>query len=175
MPARLNLISRITATLARELESELAALIIDAVDGGASVGFTRPLADVDARAWAQELASDVEARRAIVLVARSGTSLRGTVQLRFSTYPNGRHRGEVAKLMVHRSARGEGIGTRLMQAIESEAKLAELRTLILDTETGSDAERLYRRLGWTLAGVIPEYAASPGGGIRSTSFLYRLI
>jgi GNAT superfamily N-acetyltransferase len=168
-------IDRLDSPAAQAAVDELAALIVDAVDGGASVGFLRPLAEADARNWAEGLALDIESDRAIALVARRDGNVQGTVQLRFSTYPNGRHRGEVAKLMVRRSGRGQGVGTRLMEAIEHVAKEAGLRTLILDTETGSDAERLYRTLGWTPAGVIPEFAASPNGGLRSTSFFYRLM
>jgi GNAT superfamily N-acetyltransferase len=153
----------------------LAALIVDSVEGGASLGFPRPLAVADARAWAEGVAAAVEARRVMVLAARRDGAICGSVQLGFATYPNGRHRGEVAKLMVRRDARGRGVGTRLMAAIEAAAKEAGLRTLFLDTETGSDGERLYRTLGWTLAGVIPEFAASPEGGLRSSSFYYRLI
>jgi GNAT superfamily N-acetyltransferase len=160
---------------ARVEVDRLAALLVDSVEGGASLGFPRPLAAADARAWAEGVAAAIESKRVIVLVARLDGDICGSVQLWFSTYPNGRHRGEVAKLMVDRDARGQGIGTRLMAAIEAAAKEAGLRTLFLDTETGSDGERLYLTLGWSLAGVIPEFAASPEGGLRSSSFCYRLI
>jgi len=153
----------------------LARLIVDAVESGASVGFLRPLALADARRWAAEVAADVEAGRALLLAGSRRGVLCGSVQLRFASSENGRHRGEVAKLLVHRELRRRGVGTMLMEAVETAARAAGLRTLLLDTETGGDAERLYRRLGWTLVGSVPEYAVSPAGGLSSTSFYYRLI
>jgi GNAT superfamily N-acetyltransferase len=139
------------------------------------VGFATPPTIEEARAWAAGVAADVDARRALLLVARRQGAICGTVQLRFPSSGNGRHRAEVAKLMVHRAGRARGVGTRLMGAVEAAAKAAGRRTLVLDTETGSDAERLYRRIGWTYVGAVPAYAASPAGGLRSTSFFYRLL
>ena len=76
-------------------------------------------------------------------------------------------------MLVHRRARGRGVGAALLQAAEAEARAANKSLLVLDTVTGSDAERLYRRLGWQLAGVIPDYALLPRGGLCSTSYYYR--
>ena len=168
-------IERLDGVAVAAAEDELAALIVDAVQSGASVGFARPPTDAEARAWVAGVAADVEAGRAVVLVARRPDAICGTVQLQFASSQNGRHRAEVAKLMVHRTARSRGIGTLLMTAVEAAAKSAGLRTLMLDTETGSAAERLYQKLGWLLVGVVPEYAASPAGGLRPTSFYSRLI
>jgi ribosomal protein S18 acetylase RimI-like enzyme len=168
-------IGRLDGAAVAAAADELAGLIIDAVTGGASVGFARPPTDADARAWVAGVAADVEAGSAILLVARLHGAICGTVQLRFASSENGRHRAEVSKLMVHHAARSRGIGTRLMGAVEAAATAAGLRTLVLDTESGSDAERLYQGLGWNLVGLMPEYAESPAGGLRSTSFYYRLI
>lgn len=168
-------IDQLDADAASAAVDQLAALIVDAVAGGASVGFARQPGAAEARAWASGVAADVAAGRALLLVAGRPGPIHGSVQLRFAPSENGRHRAEVAKLMVHRSVRSRGVGARLMGAVEAAARSAGLRTLVLDTETGSDAERLYRRLGWTFAGSVPEYAASPAGGLRSTSFYYRLI
>jgi GNAT superfamily N-acetyltransferase len=97
----------------------------------------------------------------------------GTAQLRLAQLPNGRHRAEVAKVLVHRSARRRGIATSLMNAIEGIA-LAEGRTLlVLDTITGSEAVPLYTKLGWTRAGEIPEYAGLPSGELRPTTIFFR--
>ena len=168
-------IDRLDGAAVAAAADELAGLIIDAVTGGASVGFARQPAAADALAWVAGVAADVEAGRAIVMAAWRPGAICGTVQLRFASSENGRHRAEVAKLLVHRSVRSRGIGTRLMDAVETAARTAGLRTLVLDTETGSDAERLYQRLGWHRVGTVPEYAMSPAGGLRGTSFYYRLI
>jgi ribosomal protein S18 acetylase RimI-like enzyme len=89
--------------------------------------------------------------------------------------PNGKHRAEITKLMVHTAARGQGIGQALMQAIEQEARLAGRTTLILDTRKGDPSEQLYLKLGYTRAGVIPEYARSADGSLHTTVFMYKLL
>ena len=110
-----------------------------------------------------------------MLGAWAGERLVGTVQLRYAQLPNARHRAEVAKLLVHRSARRRGIGRSLLSEIERTA-LAEGRTLlVLDTLTGTDAERLYETLGWSKAGIIPEYAALSDGDRRPTAIFYRIL
>jgi GNAT superfamily N-acetyltransferase len=167
-------VERLDGPGAQAVVAGLAGLIVDAVDGGASLGFPRPLAEADARRWAERVAAEVAGNEAMLFVARNGGGVSGTVQLRFSSYPNGRHRAEVAKLMVHRDARRRGLGRLLVTSAEAAARAGGLRTLVLDTETGSEAERFYASLGWTLAGIVPEYAASPLGGLR-TSIYYRLI
>jgi GNAT superfamily N-acetyltransferase len=97
----------------------------------------------------------------------------GTVQLRLASYPNGRHRAEVAKLLVHSSWRRRGIATELMRAAEREAAAAGVWLLYLDTETGSGAEPFYRGLGWTEAGVIPDFAYGPDGRLSPSTFFYK--
>jgi GNAT superfamily N-acetyltransferase len=152
---------------------ELAALLLDAVDGGASVGFVRPFTLEAAAAWWRGLRADVAAGRLIVLAARADGRAVGTVQLRLAQLPNARHRAEVAKLLVHGTARRRGIGRALMAAIEEVAR-GEARTLlVLDTETGSDAERLYQSLGWTRAGVIPGYAVHSSDDTCPTTIFYK--
>jgi ribosomal protein S18 acetylase RimI-like enzyme len=168
-------IERLDGGAALAVAGDLAGLIADAVAGGASVGFLSPPGDREALAWAEGVAAEVESGRALLLVARAGGVVCGSVQLLRASSPNGAHRGEVAKLLVRRDARRQGIGRALMEAVEAAARAAGLRTLVLDTETGSDAERLYRLLGWTAVGTIPEYAASPAGGLRKTSIYYRLL
>ena len=111
----------------------------------------------------------------LLLGAWLDDALVGTVQLHPSVMPNGRIRAEVAKLLVLRSARRQGLGRSLMEAVEALARERGRTTLVLDTQTGSDAERLYRALGWTPAGVVPEYSLLSGGGTGATTFMYKLL
>jgi GNAT superfamily N-acetyltransferase len=152
---------------------DLALILADAVAGGASVGFTSPFTPDDAATWWQSIERDVVRGNVIVVVARLERRVVGTAQLRLVQLPNGRHRAEVAKVLVHRSARRRGIATALMNAIELIA-LAEGRTLlVLDTITGSEAVPLYTKLGWTRAGEILEYAGLPSGELRPTTIFFR--
>jgi GNAT superfamily N-acetyltransferase len=152
---------------------ELAALLVDAVGGGASVGFLPPLTAVDAERWWRTLADDVSTGRVLVLLLRVDGRALGTAQLRLAQLPNARHRAEVAKVLVHSSARRRGYGRMLMEAVETAARNAGRRLLILDTLTGSAAEPLYARLGWTRAAEIPAYAQIPDGRLASTTIFYK--
>ena len=152
---------------------DLAAILADAVAGGASVGFLLPFSSDDAEAWWRSLGRDVARGSVIVIVARLDRRVIGTAQLRLAQLPNARHRAEVAKVLVHRSARRQGIATALMREIERIA-LAEGRTLlVLDTIAESEAEPLYMKLGWTRAAEIPRYAGMPDGKLRPTVIFYR--
>ena len=152
---------------------DLAVILADAVAGGASVGFLLPFSPHDAAAWWHGLEADVARGSVIVVVARLERRVVGTAQLRLAQLPNGRHRAEVAKVLVHRSARRQGIASALMREIERIA-LAEGRTLlVLDTIANSEAEPLYLKLGWTRAGEIPRYAGMPDGELRPTVVFYR--
>ncbi|MEU0738920.1 GNAT family N-acetyltransferase [Streptomyces sp. NPDC006134] len=153
----------------------LAALLVDTVDGGASVGFLAPLDTADAAAWWRERADAVAAGRLAVWVAYDGHRPAGTVGLALPDKPNSRHRAEVVKLMVRRDARGRGLGRGLLATAEAAAGARGITLLHLDTETGSPAERLYRSAGWTRAGVIPDYAADPHGVLRPTTLYYKHI
>ncbi|CAL9364464.1 MULTISPECIES: GNAT family N-acetyltransferase [unclassified Streptomyces] len=153
----------------------LAELLADTVDGGASVGFLAPLGRAAATAWWTERCASVAAGRLAVWTAyeEPGRVL-GTVSLALpADKPNSRHRAELVKLMVHRTARGKGLGRRLLTVAEEAAAADGITLLHLDTETGSPAERLYRASGWTEAGAIPDYAADPGGVLRSTTLYYK--
>ncbi|MEU0146156.1 GNAT family N-acetyltransferase [Streptomyces sp. NPDC006288] len=154
---------------------ELAALLIEAVEGGASVGFLAPVERATAAAWWRERAAAVESGRHQVWIARDDERLTGTIGLVRTALPNARHRAEVAKLMVRPSARGRGIGRALLAAVEQWALSEGLTLLVLDTETGSDAEHLYRAEGWTPCGSVPGYAADPHGTLRATTFYYRAL
>ncbi|MFD4031080.1 GNAT family N-acetyltransferase [Streptomyces sp. NPDC058637] len=154
---------------------ELAALLIETVEGGASVGFLRPLDRASAATWWRERAVAVEAGHHQVWIARDGERLAGTIGLVMPALPNARHRAEVAKLMVRPSARGRGVGRALLAAVERSAAAEGLALLVLDTETGSPAERLYRAAGWTECGSIPAYAGDPAGVLRATTFYYKAV
>ena len=162
---------RIRRASADDVEA-LAALLIDVVEGGASVGFMHPLSRERAlEFWHGALGSAARGER-IVLVAEDDALL-GTVQLVLAMPDNQPHRADLAKMQVHRRARRRGIGEALVLAAESEARQAGRTLIVLDTVTGSDAERLYARLGWQPCGVIPDYALWPSGGLCSTTVLYR--
>lgn len=151
----------------------LADLLLDVVEGGASVGFMHPLPRARALSfWQQTLASAARGER-IVLVAEDHGAIVGTVQVVLAMPDNQPHRGDVAKMQVHRRARRRGLGAALMRAAESVAREAGKTLLVLDTVTGSDAERLYTSLGWQRCGEIPDYALLPRGGLCSTTVFYR--
>lgn len=153
---------------------ELSTLLMDAVAGGASVGFLAPLT----RAASGEYWRSVETAMAgglELIVAEEDGAIAGAVQLSPCPKPNGAHRAEIQKLFVLRGHRGKGLGTRLMAAAEARALALGRTLLVLDTHQGSAAEALYERLGWQRAGVIPDYAASPDGALHGTVFFYKRI
>ncbi|MGW0945313.1 N-acetyltransferase family protein [Streptomyces sp. NPDC002623] len=167
--------TRLDAARLLDRVEELADLLIDTVDGGASVGFLAPLDRAEAVAWWRERAQGVAAGRLAVWAAEDADRVLGTVSLAFADKPNSRHRAELVKLMVHRDARGKGLGRALLTLAEEAAAAAGVTLLHLDTETDSPAEHLYRATGWTGAGVIPDYAASPSGVLRPTTLYYKRI
>ena len=139
----------------------LAAVLADCVAGGASVSYLAPFSQEQARAAFEGFAVEVEQGRRLLLAAFVRDRIVGTVQVILATPPNQPHRGEIAKLLVHRSARKQGIAQLLMERAELEARAEGKTLLVLDTVTGDNAERLYERLGWTKVGVIPGYALYP--------------
>ncbi|MEW2634824.1 GNAT family N-acetyltransferase [Streptomyces sp. NPDC048389] len=153
----------------------LAALLLDAVDDGASVGFTASLTSAQAAAWWTSLAPHLADEGVILWTAHDGDHLIGTVQLRCETSPNGRHRAEIAKLLVHRAARGRGTARRLLTTAEESARAGGRTLLMLDTQTGGAAEHLYRTTGWTPLGTVPDYAADPSGTLRPTTFFHKTL
>jgi ribosomal protein S18 acetylase RimI-like enzyme len=153
----------------------LAAVLVDCVEGGASVSYMAPFSHEQARDAFEAVAADVEQGRRLVVAAFAEDELVGTVQVVLATPPNQPHRAEIAKLLVRRSARRRGIAQRLMAQAEVEA-LAEGKTLlVLDTVTGDDAERLYERLGFTKVGVIPGYALYPNGRPCDTTVFWKAL
>ncbi|MGW0844680.1 N-acetyltransferase family protein [Streptomyces sp. NPDC002787] len=169
------MISRLDGPHILSLAGELANLLTDTVDGGASIGFLAPLGRAAAVAWWRERADAVSAGGLAVWVAREGDRVVGTVSLVFPDKPNSRHRAELVKLMVHRDGRGQGLGRALLATAERAAVDAGITLLHLDTETDSPAERLYGKAGWTRIGTIPDYAADPHGTLRPTSVYYKQV
>jgi GNAT superfamily N-acetyltransferase len=151
----------------------LARVLTDCVDGGASVSYMAPFSHEQARAAFEAWADEVEQRRRLILAAVADGELVGTVQVILALPPNQPHRGEIAKLLVHRSARKRGIAQLLMEQAEVEARAEGKTLLVLDTVTGDAAERLYTRLGWTRVGVIPGYALYPDGRPCDTTVFWK--
>jgi GNAT superfamily N-acetyltransferase len=152
---------------------ELAEVLVDCVQGGASVSFMLPFEQADGLRFWQGLLPAMAAGRIRLLGASLDGRLVGTAQLRLDTPPNQPHRADVAKVLVHRRARGRGIATALMVEIEAMARRHGRTLLTLDTLRDTAAERLYLRLGYRIAGRIPGYAHLPEGGLRDTTILYR--
>lgn len=155
----------------------LADLFVECVDAGASLSFLPPLAPEKARAFWREVADGVGAGDRTLLVAEDPATgeVLGTVQVLFAWQENQPHRGEVAKMLVRPAARRRGIGEALMRAAEAAARAAGRTLLTLDTYTGSDAERLYTRLGWTRVGEIPQYAVDASGALGATTIFYKRV
>src|SRR5690242_18086397 len=151
----------------------LADVLVDCVEGGASVSFMHPLTRERAVAFWRRVAQGVAAGERALLVAEDARGVCGTVQLIFDLPENQPHRADLAKMLVHRRARRQGLGAALMQAAEATAKECGKTLLVLDAVTGGDAARLYERLGWVRVGDIPGYALMPRGGLCSTTFYYR--
>jgi ribosomal protein S18 acetylase RimI-like enzyme len=152
----------------------LADLFVDAVASGASLGFPAPFEHEAAARWWREQESAVVAGERVVFVSCGAGRVDGTVSLSFERMPNARHRGNVGKLMVHRDARGRGLGRTLLATAEQAAAAAGVTLLLLDTESGSAAEHLYRSAGWTCYGEVPGYAAdTTGTALRRCSFYYK--
>ena len=141
----------------------LAGLLVDAVQSGAAASFLATLTREGAEEWWRSMLASAAPGAVCLVARRDGGAIVGTVQLQPSWAPNQPHRADIAKLLVHRSARRHGLGTRLMQAIEAEARRGGFTLLVLDTRRGDSADRLYRRLGWTVVGTIPRYALDPDG------------
>jgi GNAT superfamily N-acetyltransferase len=168
-------VRRLAGAELEEHLDELAAVLADCVDGGASVGYLAPFSPAQARAELEGMAAEVGRVRRLLLAAFDGGRVVGTVQVILALPPNQPHRGEIAKLLVHRSARRRGVARLLMERAESEASAEGKSLLVLDTVTGDPAERLYERLGWTRVGVIPGYALYPDGRPCDTTVFWKAV
>ena len=167
------IVRRLHAVSPRQVRS-LAELLIDCVEGGASVSFMHPLSMERAEAFWSRVADDVETGARALLVAEDGDVIVGTVQLVLAQPENQPHRADLSKMLVHPRMRRRGLGAALMTAGETVARESGKSLLVLDTAS-ADAERLYARLGWQRCGVIPGYALLPQGGLCATTFFYRTL
>jgi GNAT superfamily N-acetyltransferase len=166
-------VRRLDAEAARDAIGHLANVLVDAVEGGDSVSFMAGFGDDDARAFYESLLPELERGTRVLLAAYDDGVLVGTVQFVHAWPPNSQHRAEVAKLLVHRRARGKGVGRALMERLEEEARADGKTLLILDTVTERAADRLYERLGWTRLGAVPDYARDPDGSFCDATFFYK--
>jgi GNAT superfamily N-acetyltransferase len=153
----------------------LVAVLCDCVEGGASVSFMAPFPHSAGLDFFEGVLREVAKGKRILFAAFDGSDLVGTVQVVKSTPPNQPHRGDIAKLLVARRARGRGIAALLMTEAERQAKAEGKTLLVLDTVTGSPAERLYEKLGWNRVGMIPNYALHPDGRLCDTTIFWKAI
>ncbi len=153
----------------------LGALLHACVLDGASIGFVLPFSLAEAAAFWHDLVPSARAGGRRVLVARQGRLIVGTVQIVLDTPPNGRHRAAIVKLLVHPTARRQGIARALMLRAEAEARQAGRSLLVLDTREGDSSEALYRSLGFELTGVVPGYAQSIDGVPEACSFMHKVL
>lgn len=153
----------------------LAGVLIDCVEGGASVGFMLPLTRDRAVAFWRRVAHGVAAGERALLVAEDAQGVCGTVQLVLDQPENQPHRADLSKMLVAHRARRQGLGAALMHAAEATARECGKTLLVLDAVTGGDAERMYARLGWQRVGVIPGYALFPQGALCDTTVFYRTL
>jgi GNAT superfamily N-acetyltransferase len=163
---------RRVATLADAEVEALCAVLVDCVEGGASVSFMHPLPRERALDFWRGVAGGVARGERALLVAEDAQGICGTVQLLLDMPENQPHRADVLKMLVHRRARRQGVGAALMRAAEETARAAGKTLLVLDTAS-ADAERLYERMGWQSVGVVPDYALLPQGGFCDTRFYFR--
>jgi GNAT superfamily N-acetyltransferase len=168
-------IRSLSGTEAHEQNRALCDVLMDCVDGGASVGFMSPLSRLRAEAFWRHIAEDVAAGKRKLLIAEDGgtKTVLGTVHLVLAQPDNQAHRADVSKMLVRRAARRRGIAALLMRKAEDAARALGKTLLVLDTVTGSDAERLYARLGWKKVGVIPDFALWPDGRPCATTYFYK--
>lgn len=165
-------VRRLDAGKAAALKEQLADVLLDCVEGGASVSFMLPMARSTALGFWDKVADGVARGERTLLVAEDEEGVIGTVQLITDLPENQPHRADVAKLLVHRRARNRGVGQGLMLALEQAARELGKWVLVLDTASAA-AERLYERLGWQRVGVVPGYALLPNGELCGTTFYYK--
>lgn len=162
-------VERLTDVDDRKVHEGLADVLLDCVAGGASIGFLASLGREEAAAWWQETVR--EPHSATWIARQDDGRVVGVVRLILAALPNSVHRATVAKLLVHRDARGQRCASNLMSALEEGARRLGRSLLILDTHTGSPAEAMYERWGWQRVGVIQDYAAIPDGRLVPTTYM----
>ena len=153
--------------------AQLSDVLIDCVDGGASVGFMHPLSASTALTFWRRVADGVHREERALFVAEDAIGIVGTVQLLLDQPENQPHRADLAKMLVHRRARRRGVGAALVRAAEAAARADGKTLLVLDAVSDGDAARLYARMGWNRVGPVPGYALMPDGAPCDTTFFYR--
>ena len=166
-------ITSLEAPVAESALEQLADVLVDCVEGGASVSFMSPFSHQQALAFFGKIAGTVASGDTVLLAARLGGRIVGSVQLGLDTPPNQPHRADIKKLLVHRSARGHGVGAALMAQVEEEARRRGRWLLVLDTVPGENGHRLYLRAGWTQTGLVPNYALFPDGRLCDTAIMWK--
>jgi GNAT superfamily N-acetyltransferase len=166
-------VRRVRPEEAMDLVEPLAEVLIDCVEGGASVSFMLPISRETARGFWRGVAQGVQQGERVLLVAEDAEGVVGTVQLITAMPENQPHRADVAKMLVMRRARRQGVALKLLQAVDEEARRENRHVLVLDTVTGGAAESLYEKAGWQRVGVVPKYALMPEGGFCGTTFFYK--
>lgn len=161
-----------TPQQSEEAIDQLADLLIDAVDSGASIGFMPPVAREDALSYWRDVIAAMRTGRRLLLAAMDGELLQGSVQMDLEPRANGNHRAEVIKLFVHRRARCRGIAKALMLEVESRARGLGRTLLLMDTRKGGEAEKMCESLGYIRYGEVPKYARSGNGELDATAFFY---
>ena len=166
------MIVRYTAEQAESDVEQLADLLIDAVESGASIGFMPPILRAEAFSYWQDVIAAMRTGRRVLLVAMDGDIIQGSVQLDLEPRANGNHRAEAMKLCVHRRARRRGLATSLMLEVESTARQLGRTLLLMDTRKGGEAEKMCESLGYTRYGEVPNYARSADGRLDASVFYY---
>ena len=166
-------IESLAGTVSPADTADLAALLRDAIDGGASIGFLLPVNDAEVAEFWAEVLREVGAGHRVLLVAREDGPIVGSVQLELAHRTNSRHRAELQKLLVRRTHRGRGLGYALMQAAEARALHRGRTLIVLDTSASGNALGVYVRRGYTRAGLIPRYATDPDGSLIDTVIYYK--
>jgi GNAT superfamily N-acetyltransferase len=152
----------------------LVELLVDAVESGAAVNFVWPMTRARADSWWDGALQSHARGERLIFVAEQEGRIDGTVQLILAPQENQHFRADLAKMIVHRRARRQGIGAGLMRAAEDEARRIGRTLLTLDTQVGKAGERLYAAMGWTRVGEIPAYATDPDGqGRHGASIFYK--
>jgi acetyltransferase len=168
-------IKSLSASEAKHFLPKLIELLRDGVNNGAAMGFLAPLSVEEASSYWHEVVRDLGQPYRVLLVALEGEEVVGTAQLDLASRPNGLHRAEVMKVMVHTEHRRKGIGTALMKAVEEKARELKRTTLVLDTREGDVAEDLYLKAGFIRSGIIPNFARSSDGSLHATILMYKLL
>lgn len=157
------------------LVEQLHSLLTDCVESGASVGFLTPVDEQELELYWSSVEAELKSGTRKLFLAYDNEIVIGAVQLSLCSKPNGSHRGEVEKLMVHTEARGKGVSKKLMSLMESVACELGLSLLVLDTRLGDIASSLYRSIGYTEAGQIPQFARSSTGELEGTVYFFKIL